>query len=141
MRIIPCLLASALLAGCGDTAQPNASEAQSEIALEDAGTSEEALPEGFTLPSDTQVAQNTRVESASGDGWVILLDSTAAPEDLEEHFTAEAEAAGFAVSAETNSSGLKQLGGVRADGMQFDFAAAPYGDGSTRASLAIGRER
>ncbi|KLI63308.1 hypothetical protein [Aurantiacibacter marinus] len=140
MRRNSCLLALALLAGCGAAESENY-EAQSEISLEDVGASEAALPEGFTLPSGTQVAQNTRVSTANGDGWVIYLDSASSPESLEEHFAAQAEAAGFVISVEMNQSGSKQLRGARADGMKFDFAALPHDGGSSRASLAIGRDR
>lgn len=143
MRVQLYSLALVLLGGCADAAEDLAGEAPvagSEIRLEDATTAEEALPEGFSLPADTRIASNMKVSMANGEGFVILLDSTRSPEDLENHFRSEAEAAGFAVSTSTNPDGQQQLAGLREDGMQFDFAAALHTDGTTRGSLAVGRE-
>ena len=134
----------ALLAACGGNAESGAQTAQgdeSEIVIDDVSASQQQLPDGFTLPAGTQVASSRQVTAPGGEGMIVLLDSSSMPAALESHFLAEAEAAGFEVSVQTNSSGYRQLAGVRADGMQFDFAASSAGDGVTRASLAMGRER
>jgi hypothetical protein len=140
MRVLICPVALALLAACGDSAGSAAPAAadQGEVVIEDAGGAQAALPEGFTLPAGTQIVSNQQVTAPGGEGRIVLLDSSSA---LESHFRAEAEAAGFEVSVDTNASGFRQLAGRRADGMQFDFAASTDGDGVTRGSLAMGRNR
>ena len=134
MRIVLGTLAALLLAGCDAIGSP--SDGGTENTAE-----KDALPEGIALPPDTKIASRSEISNEAGEGSVILLDSTAKPEELEAHFQAQAEAAGFEISVTTNSAGLRQLVGRREDGMQFDFAATADADGTTRASLAIGRER
>ncbi len=130
-RLIFSALVAFALTGCGTPEQ-----------IEDfaEAVQAESMPEGFTLPEDTQIASKTQVSTDAGEGVVILLDSEASVEELEEHFQAEAEAAGFTVFMMTNSRGEKQLRGDREDGLQFDFAAVSYQGLTTRASLAVGRE-
>ncbi|MCB2067921.1 MAG: hypothetical protein KDE15_14925 [Erythrobacter sp.] len=136
-----------LLAACGSSGEsdaqtvPGLSGDTSEIVVENAAGDAEILPEGFTVPAGTQITSNQQVTAPGGEGRLILLASTATAAELEEHFRTQAEAAGFEMRVGTNESGYRQLSGVRADGMQFDFAASPSGDGQTLASLAIGRER
>ena len=138
--LIICALIAVTATGC-DASQGATGAIEDAQEDADANVSQGALPEGFKLPKGTQIANKTKIDQASGEGWVIQLDSTASVAELEQHFQAQAEAAGFTVTIATNNAGQRQLHGDRADGMQFDFAAAFYGGGRTGASLAIGRKR
>ena len=131
MRAVLCLFAPLLLAGCGD--DPVAAPPPTDAVVQ------APLPEGFTLPADTQIASMEEVSTDAGAGTVVLLESTATPETLEAHFREQAEDKGFVLTVAENAGGVSQLHGEREDALQFDFAASAYEDGSTHASLAIGR--
>ena len=130
-RLMIGFLSALVLASCGSP------QRSAENAVE---VVDQSLPVGLAMPQDTQVVSRTEVSTASGEGTVVLLDSEASVETLENHFLAEAEAAGFTVAIQENSRGQRQLMGEREDGMLFDFAVAVHTDDTTRASLAVGRE-
>ena len=132
MRILIGLLALAALAGCDANASEDSASAEAV---------EATLVEGFTIPENTTIASKERVDMASGEGWLYYLDSKAAVKVIEDYYAAEAEKLGFKPEWFDNAGGQRQMRAVREDGMMFDLSVASYGEGDTRVSIAIGRER
>jgi hypothetical protein len=135
------LLLGALIALGLTACDATAEDAGATQTAQNAAALDDSLPEGISLPKNTRITSKEKVDQASGEGWFIYLESSQSAAELERHFKAEAEKAGFSLSIKTNSGGQRQLHGERKDGMQFDFAAAEYEGGSTRVSMAVGHSR
>lgn len=97
------------------------------------------LPMGFTLVSGAEVLSNTIIDQGEEKGSLTTFRSDKAPEEIIEHYRAEAEAAGIAIQIETNMNGGAMIGGKNeANGATFSVTAVPdSADGLVTSTLTI----
>lgn len=100
------------------------------------GTAE--WPEGFSLYPGAAVISSMQVNATDGGGTMILIQSSATPEELAAFYRRLAEAAGITIATNARVNGNVTLNGEGADGRTFSFSASSHGDGTT-GQLIVGR--
>ena len=161
MRKVPVLISLAFLAGCGsETTTVTTSEGeQAEVAVDrtgdganvritgengeqvviDTGGADADLPMGFSTYPGATVVTNTAIREGATIGNMVILQSSASPEEIIAFYRRQAEAAGLPVTREVNSNGVMMIGAEAEDGKSFNLTASPQDGGGTSAMLTIGQ--
>lgn len=133
-RHLPMSVAIAMLAACGSEPQP----AEPPAAAVAAANTSDPLPGGFTQYPGAQQVSRTSINQNGGSYTLLAQQADAVPAEMVAFYRAQAEAAGITISLEASASGMHQIGGETASGLNFSFTASPAGTGSST-TLAIGQ--
>ncbi|MCK0098137.1 hypothetical protein MWU38_01965 [Qipengyuania sp. S6317L1] len=99
------------------------------------------LPAGFTLVSGAEVLSNTMIDNGETKGSLTTFRSDKSPEQIADHYRAEAENAGITIQIETNMNGGKMIGGENEKtGTTFSVSAFPDEEGVVKGQLTISEE-
>jgi len=126
---------------------------QGEVSMRSGADVEVELPDGFTIIEGADIISTTIVDQADGAGALVLFNTDNSPEQVADHYRAQAEAAGIDIQIETSINGGRMLGGEGTSGTTFSVTAYPSeGDGEgedgadddaqageTRVQLVVGR--
>ena len=108
-----------------------------ETTLNSGSDVEVDLPDGFTIYPGAEVVQKTVLNSAEGEGSLLMMTSSDTPQAMADHYRAQAEAAGIEISMEMTSGDTRIIGGEGPDERFFSFSASGDGGEST-GMLTIG---
>lgn len=92
---------------------------------------DEDLPAGFSVYPGAEVMSNSTMSQAGGTGAMVIMQSSDSPDEMVDHYRAQAEAVGISIELEATTSGSKMIGGQSAGGANFSFTATPGADGTT----------
>lgn len=95
------------------------------------------LPDGFSIYPGAEVVQSTVIDGAEGQGSMIMMTSSDAPQDMVDHFRSQAEAAGIDIQMEMTSGDTRIIGGEGPDDRFFSFTVSSDG-GENTGMLTIG---
>jgi hypothetical protein len=99
-----------------------------------------SLPAGFTLIGGAEVVSNTTVDQGGTKGALLAFTSDKSPEEIADHYRAEAREAGITIQIETSMNGGKMIGGKNeATGTTFSVNSYPGEEGTT-SQLTISEE-
>ena len=97
------------------------------------------LPAGFSLYPGASVVSNTTFSQADAKGSLVIMTSSATPEELSGFYRQQAEKAGIDIQLELSVEGGKMIGGESEDGHSFSFNANRESD-ETTAQLMVGEK-
>ena len=122
----------------GDASLSISGDDGAEITIDGGDDVATDLPEGFSLYPGARAVSSTLMQQADGSGVLLVMETTDSPEDLIEHYRAQAEDVGIVIDTEMNSAGQSMIAGESPDGRIFSFNASPSGDKSV-GQLLVGR--
>lgn len=143
MRISGIALAAILLASCdssaGDENEIRMSDDEGNESIVTSSTAAVVLPDGFSIYPGAAIESTTTMSGADGEGQLIIMTSSASPEDVLAHFREQAETAGYEIDMEMSTGKAHVIAGKRVDGEMFTVNASAA-EGDTTAMLIIGKE-
>ncbi len=111
-----------------------------ETTLNSGSNVEVNLPDGFTIYPGAEIVQSTAIDSADGQGSLVMMTSSASPQQMIDHYRSQAEAAGVDIQMEMTSGDTRVIGGEGPEDRFFSFTASASGDEST-GMLTVGSRR
>ncbi len=97
------------------------------------------LPDGFSVYQGATVVTSAKIDTADGNGAVVVLSTDAAPGDVIAFYREQAEAADVEIESEITVNGMQMIGGEGPDGLTFSASASLGDDGATTVQLTVGR--
>lgn len=98
------------------------------------------LPAGFTVYPGAEVASNTVMNGAQGQGNLVIMTSSASTEDMVTFYKQQAETAGIDIQLEMNTADSRMIGGEGPNGLFVSFNASESENGETTGMLTVGRD-
>lgn len=99
------------------------------------------LPSGFTLYPGATVVSSTTVNQQDSRGSILMLTTSATPEQVVAHYRRQAEAAGVEIQMEMNTADSRMINGEGPGGLTFSVSANASGSDETSAQLMVVRDQ
>ncbi|MEP3421875.1 MAG: hypothetical protein ABJN35_09095 [Erythrobacter sp.] len=113
-----------------------------EVSMRSGAAVDVDLPDGFTIVDGAEVLSTTIIDQADSKGALVTFNTDRTPDQVVEHFRAQAEAAGIDIQIETSINGGRMLGGESPSGTTFSITAYPAGengDSRTNGQLVLAK--
>ena len=88
------------------------------------------LPSGWTIYPGAEVVNTVNIAGAEGGGALVTMTTDASADDVIAHYRKQAEAAGFPISLEMNTSASRLISGQKDNGASFSVSVALSEDDS-----------